>query len=354
MLVDRFDANLLLVGRGVLDERREAILDRLRQRGRSIAYASVDVCDESRLTAVVNEYTARAGRSIDGVVHLAGIYYESVAVDDAADRFLAMLRPKSIGTSVLHRLLAAQGGGFLIASSSIAGFFGGASIGAYAAANSFQEAFAAHARDEASVTHYCFSWSNWNDVGQSRQYQLKDAPRVRGYQTIAPSQGLQSLLIGLRFSERHLLVGLDARHRHIRRSLVDEPDLLDKPVVYYTASNGCRPESSLRAVEIRDRFGASSSAEACASFGCRSPTTERWTRAAGARRPGPRRRLGVRYAANGHGAAPGRELETGARRSARQSRRQLFRARRRFAAGGRDSSLTCVTQARGDLAALAL
>jgi KR domain len=257
LLVDRFHANLLLIGRSALDERGEAILDRLRQRGGSIAYESVNVCDESRLAAVVNEYTARLGRSLDGVVHLAGIYYESVAVDDAADRFLAMLRPKTIGTTVLHRLLAAQGGGFLIGSSSIAGFFGGASIGAYSAANSFQDAFAAHAHAGGAVKHYCFSWSNWNDVGQSRQYQLKDAPRARGYQMIAPSQGLQSLLIGLRFGERRLLVGLDAAHRHIRRSLVDEPDLLDKPVVYYTAANGCRPDSSLRAMETRDRFGTS-------------------------------------------------------------------------------------------------
>jgi acyl-CoA synthetase (AMP-forming)/AMP-acid ligase II/NADP-dependent 3-hydroxy acid dehydrogenase YdfG/acyl carrier protein len=258
-LLERFDANLLLVGRSALDGRRDDIIRR--QYGGRAAYESVDVCDEPGLTKIVDEYRSRWGRRFDGVIHLAGTYYESLATEDTADRFLALLRPKTLGTDVLHRLLTAQGEGFLIASSSIAGFFGGASIGAYTAANSFQDAFAAHFRERGAVKHYCFNWSNWNDVGQSRGYQLKDSPRARGYLPIASSQALQSLLIGLAYGESGLLIGLDGGHRHIRRSLVEDADVLERLVLYYSTSDRGRTNEALRALEIRDRFGVPSSPE---------------------------------------------------------------------------------------------
>ena len=124
-----------------------------------------------------------------------------------------MTRPKTLGTDVLHRLLTARGGGDLISSSSVAGFFAGAGISAYAAANTYQQAFADEWRDRGVVRHYCFSWSNWNGVGQSEGAQLADSARARGYVPLAPQQAILSLLIGLRFDERSLIVGLDGQHR---------------------------------------------------------------------------------------------------------------------------------------------
>jgi amino acid adenylation domain-containing protein len=261
LLVDRFDANLLLVGRSALDDARRELLRRLSAMGGRVAYEAVDVCDEARLTAIVDRYTAEWERSLDGVIHLAGIYDERLLADETPDHILAMLAPKARGADVLHRLLTARGGGVFVASSSIAGFFGGASIGAYAAANAFQEAFADAHREDGTVRHYCFSWSNWSEVGQSRGYQLKDSPRARGYQAMPADRALQSLLVGLTFAEPALLVGLDGANRHIRRHLAEEPDALETPILYYTSAAGARAETALRALDVRDRFGRRSRAE---------------------------------------------------------------------------------------------
>ena len=258
VLLNRFGARLLLIGRGRAEGTRQGVLERLRTCGGTVAYEAVDVCREADVAEVLDRYATIWGRRIDGAIHLAGSYYESLAIDDTAERFLDMLRAKGSGTAVLQRTLTERGGGFVISSSSIAAFFGGASISAYAAANSVQEAVAAHFNGRGSVRHYCFSWSNWNGVGFSRDYQLKDALRARGYLPIEPADALHSLMIGLASGESALLVGLDAGHRYIRRHIRDESDLLENLVVYYTQSPHGRAGAGLRELDVRDRYGVRS------------------------------------------------------------------------------------------------
>lgn len=254
LLLERFSARLLLIGRSTLDEGVGATIEALARTGGSVAYDAADVCDEARLEEVVTSYEARWGRRLDGVVHLAGVYRERSIAEETAEGLLASLRPKTLGTDVLHRLLARRGGGLFISSASVAGFFGGATIAAYSAANAFQSAFAEHHRGRSAVDHYCFNWSNWDDVGQSRGYQLKDLPRARGFLAMAPGHAALSLLIGLGFREPAPIIGLDGGHRHVRRYLADEADTVEKAVVYFTAPAQAGA-AVLRSPTVTDRFG---------------------------------------------------------------------------------------------------
>ncbi|HEX7796548.1 MAG TPA: amino acid adenylation domain-containing protein [Vicinamibacterales bacterium] len=260
-LVQQFGARLLLTGRGPLDKRREAVLERLRTLGGTVAYESLDVCDEEGVAAALDRYATLWGSPFDGAIHLAGTYYESLAVDDTAERFLALLKPKALGTESLQRALTARGRGVLISWSSIAGFFGGASIGTYAAANAFQEAFAAHFQERGLIKHYCLSWSNWNEIGQSRDHQLKDALRARGYRAIAPAEALQSLTIGLTCGQSRLLIGLDGGHRYVRRACLEDPDLLEQVLLCYTPSDTNTKDADLQELELLDRYGVRSRPE---------------------------------------------------------------------------------------------
>ena len=260
-LVQQFGARLLLTGRHQLDKRREAVLKRLRTLGGTVAYESLDVCDEAGVAAALDYYATLWGRPFDGAIHLAGTYYESLAVDDTAERFLALLKPKALGTESLQRALAARGRGVLISWSSIAGFFGGASIGTYAAANAFQEAFAAHFQERGPIRHCCLSWSNWNETGQSRDHQLKDALRARGYRALAPAEALQSLTVGLACGESRILIGLDGGHRYVRRACLEDPNLLEEVLLCYTSSDTNRRDADLEELELLDRYGVRSRPE---------------------------------------------------------------------------------------------
>jgi NADP-dependent 3-hydroxy acid dehydrogenase YdfG/acyl carrier protein len=270
-LLERYNASLLLVGRSDVsgdtraDDRaavhRKAVLTALARAGGRIAYETADVCDRNRIDVLVGHYESLWGRPLKGIVHLAGHYKECLLTEETPDGLLQMLAPKMAGTRVLHDVLERRGGGLFIASSSIAGFFGGASIGTYAAGNAVQDAFAEHHRERGVVEHYCFAWSTWDNVGQSRDYTSKDLPRSRGYQAMPADRALQSLLAGLAFREHGPLVGLDGTHRHIRRYLADGIDPLERAVLYYSTSDTAGEESAVGPPDLIDAFGATCAPE---------------------------------------------------------------------------------------------
>lgn len=260
-LAERFEAALLLTGRTELDAARADAIKELCRRGSRVEHVAVDVCDEAAMTRTVEDFVRRIGRPLDGAIHLAGTYDERPAVDETAERLLATLAPKAAGADVLHRVLARYGSGLLIHWSSIAGFFGGATVGAYAAANAFQDAYAAHYRGRNGIRHVHLAWSNWTDLGQSRTHQMKEATRARGYAAISERQGIDSLMLCLACSQPAVLVGLDGDHRHIRRYLGEAADGADTLVVCYEGAPPAEIANAVGALDVRDRFGARSTVD---------------------------------------------------------------------------------------------
>jgi acyl carrier protein len=131
-------------------------------------------------------------------------------------------------------------------------------MSAYAAANRFLEAFAERHRSHGSVKHFCFAWSSWEDVGQTREYRSKSLPRSRGYLPMPPARALASLLVGLRSQERALLVGLDGANRHVRRYRCGRAEALMAPHVYYVGPPPGTILGALSKLEATDRFGTPS------------------------------------------------------------------------------------------------
>jgi len=260
LLLEQFQTKLLLVGRSELEGDRKQAVERLRRSG-EIAYESVDVCDADRLGELVNQYEARWGRRLRGVFHLAGAYREQPVRDEDAASFLAVLRPKTTGTIVVHRLLAERGGGLLVCASSLAGFFGGAMIGAYSSASGFQDAFAEQHDGRAGVACRSVGWSNWDGVGQSRALQVRDLPRSRGYEPMPPRHALRSLLVALSRRDPALIIGLDGDHPHIRRYRRDDVGTTDRLRVYYAATGALSPGQTPDSLKLDDEFGTTSRPE---------------------------------------------------------------------------------------------
>ena len=161
-LASTVQANLVLVGRHGLPPReswgeqrspehtsvvahRIRAVEALERTGAEVLVAAADVADEAQMRAVVDEAFARFG-AIDGVIHAAGVMARSAfktigELDWAtcAEHF----RPKIDGVVVLDRIFHDRPLDFCLLTSSLSAVLGGLSLGAYASANAFMDAFAA-------------------------------------------------------------------------------------------------------------------------------------------------------------------------------------------------------------------
>ncbi|MDZ7967785.1 MAG: SDR family NAD(P)-dependent oxidoreductase [Nostoc sp. DedSLP03] len=254
-LIKFFNAKLLLVGRTRLPNvslEKVKVYQELKQLG-SVVYEAVDICDFQAVQQVVEKAKANWGCQLDGVIHLAGTYHEQMLVNETPQSLSAILQPKVLGTWVLHQVLKKQGQGVFISFSSLASFFGGATISAYAAANNFLESFNQYQRSVSRLHSYCFAWTNWRDIGINKGYQRQEITRAQGYYEMSLQQGLYSFLAGLYHDQAQLIVGLDGSNPKIRRFTSEFPGL-EKLTAYFTTSNGSTVPD-LSDLTVRDRFG---------------------------------------------------------------------------------------------------
>ncbi|MBH8578114.1 AMP-binding protein [Nostocaceae cyanobacterium CENA369] len=258
-LIKFFDAKLLLLGRTPLPSTKSisaSILDKvkayeeLKQLG-TVVYEAVDICDLSATQQVIEKAKNIWVSQLDGVIHLAGTYHEQMLVDETPEGLAAILRPKVLGAWVLHQVL--KGKGVFISFSSLASFFGGATIAAYAAANNFLESFNQYQNSVAGLRSYCFAWTIWRDTGINKGYQRQEIIRAQGYYDMSLQQGLYSFLAGLYHDQTALIVGLDGSHAKIQR-FTSQFQGLQKLTAYFTSKDGA-VVPKLPDLTVRDRFG---------------------------------------------------------------------------------------------------
>jgi acyl-CoA synthetase (AMP-forming)/AMP-acid ligase II/thioesterase domain-containing protein/acyl carrier protein/NADP-dependent 3-hydroxy acid dehydrogenase YdfG len=274
-LLENYQARLLLIGRtplparntwsaelereGKVSERIQAYLA-LEQLEGEVAYEAADICDLTQLQQVVERHCRHWQGELDGVIHLAGTIQTRSILEEKIDSFAATLRPKVEGTWVLHQLLQQQPNGVFITFSSVNGFFGRMTAGAYSAANRFLDTFSQYQRSRGSL-HYCLAWSMWEETGLSRNYQMKELNRARGYSLISPRQGLNSFLVGLHQNHGCLLVGLDRSKQFIRQYVEMEARPTQSLSAYFTAESESFPLDQLESLTVCDRFGIPSTCQ---------------------------------------------------------------------------------------------
>jgi acyl-CoA synthetase (AMP-forming)/AMP-acid ligase II/thioesterase domain-containing protein/NAD(P)-dependent dehydrogenase (short-subunit alcohol dehydrogenase family)/acyl carrier protein len=267
-LLEHYQARLVLIGRTPLpdesswknyqqgeDELSAKIqaYQQLRQLPGSLLYQAVDICNVAEMRQTLDLVSSQWKTQFDGVIHLAGGLQEQLIVSETKESLMAGLQQKVMGSWILHHLLQNQNPGFFIHFSSVNSFFGGTGVGAYAAANSFQEAFSAYQRQHSSWQSYCLSWSMWDETGMSLGYAMKDLSRAKGYDAISPSQGIDSLLIALAHRSNNLLIGLDAGKSHIQRFTLDCQSV-QQLTALFTANTGEFSIKQLHQRSVADHF----------------------------------------------------------------------------------------------------
>ncbi|WP_161975702.1 non-ribosomal peptide synthase/polyketide synthase [Tengunoibacter tsumagoiensis] len=258
LLLKQYQVRLLLVGRRPLPPRTmwaKLIADdapdaplvagylELMQAGGEVTYSHLDICDQEALEQVVDELEGYYQRPLDGVFHLAGTFTERILQEETADSLAEALQAKVTGAWVLHQLLKERPDSLFVTFSSVNGFFGGSSAGAYSAANSFLDTFVHYQRNRYGLQSYCFSWSMWDEIGISHGYHMKELTRARGYYVLPPRQALYSLLIGLQRTAPFLLIGLDGANQFIRRFIQQPVHALQEVITYIAGQPGAWPVS---------------------------------------------------------------------------------------------------------------
>ncbi|WP_071187591.1 SDR family NAD(P)-dependent oxidoreductase [Trichormus sp. NMC-1] len=275
-LLEHYQARLLLIGRTPLPDESSwknyqegedklsakiQAYQQLRQLPGSVLYQAVDICNLDDMKQTLDLVSFQWDTQIDGVIHLAGGLPEHLIASETKESLVAGLQQKVMGSWVLHHVLQNQNPGFFIHFSSVNGFFGGTGVGAYAAANSFQEAFSTYQRQHSSWQSYCLSWSMWDETGMSRGYPMKDLSQAKGYCAISPSQGIDSLLVALAHRSNHLFIGLDAGKSHIQRFTLNCQSL-QQLTALFTAKTRELSVEQLQVCDrlqhgVADRFGTS-------------------------------------------------------------------------------------------------
>ena len=151
----------------------------MRERGVDVVVARGDVANAADVERIVAEIAAR-GAPLIGVVHSAGVLADAALGRLDAEAFRKVFAPKVAGTWNLHQATADLPLRFFVLFAAGAGLLGSPGQGNYAAANAFQDAFAAWRRAQGLPAVAI----DWGRVGARSGW-----PPARGGARVAPGGG---------------------------------------------------------------------------------------------------------------------------------------------------------------------
>lgn len=220
-LLERHGAQLLVLGttpQAGLSAAAGEVLAELAALG-SVQYAALDIADASALEAALaaaEAAWAAQGVQLAAAFHLAGRYAEAALAEETPAALAAALAPKLGGAAAFAACLARRPAALLVNFSSVAGYFGGRMVGAYAAANS---ALATLAEAGDGSRQVCLNWSNWADTGMSAGYGARALSEARGYRFLSPAEALEAMELALASGEANVYIGLDRSRPLIRQAM---------------------------------------------------------------------------------------------------------------------------------------
>ncbi|MFJ9031570.1 type I polyketide synthase, partial [Streptomyces sp. NPDC102274] len=153
---------LLLSRRGPGAEGAGALVEELERLGAEVTATACDVADREALAEVLA--AVPAAHPVSAVVHAAGVLDDGVIGSLTPERLVTVLRPKVDAAWHLHELTRDLGLSAFVVFSSVAGVFGGAGQGNYAAANTFLDALVACRRAE-GLPGVSLAWGPWDQAG---------------------------------------------------------------------------------------------------------------------------------------------------------------------------------------------
>ncbi|MFH9869076.1 SDR family NAD(P)-dependent oxidoreductase [Streptomyces lydicus] len=129
---------------------------------------------------------AADGSRLRGIVHCAMVLDDAVLTNVSDEQLAKVWLPKAVGAWHLHQATAGHPLDWFAAFSSMASLLGNPGQGAYAAANSWLDGFAAW-RSGQGLPTLAVNWGPWGEIGVATDFGR------RGYRTIPTDQGMAAL-----------------------------------------------------------------------------------------------------------------------------------------------------------------
>ncbi len=196
--------------------------------GAEVLVLKAQVASETEMQAALQQIIDHFG-TIHGVIHAAGLVGERslrpIQEMDAAFWF-QQFQAKVLGTQVLAKLLKDQPIDFCLLQSSLASILGGLGMAAYAAANSFMDAFVAQQNQVNGADWISVNWEGWRfeedfqragAIGSElMQFALDPSEGVQVFERVLSMNGLSQIVVST--------VSLQARmEKWVRRETKKEP-----------------------------------------------------------------------------------------------------------------------------------
>ncbi|MGW2892783.1 type I polyketide synthase [Streptomyces griseoruber] len=217
-LVERGARRLVLAGRGGLPPRSrwDAVTDpalarrietvrTLEALGVTVRVVALDLADPEAAAAALSP-DALGLPPIRGVVHAAGVLHDQLVdrLDPAA--LAAVLRPKAGGALTLRRLFPPGSLDFLVHFSSCGQFLGLTGQAAYASANAFLDALAAHDRAQGVAGSLSLAWTSWRGLGMADNAAVDAELRAHGVGDITAAEAFGAWDLAVRSGDAALAV----------------------------------------------------------------------------------------------------------------------------------------------------
>ncbi|WP_099020977.1 sulfolipid-1 biosynthesis phthioceranic/hydroxyphthioceranic acid synthase [Mycolicibacterium palauense] len=190
---------IVLNSRSQPSDRAMAAIERIRATGADILVECGDIALPDTAERLVATATA-TGHPVRGVLHAAAVVEDATLTNIGADLVDRCWTPKARGAWNLHQATAAATGGrpldWFCVFSSAAALVGSPGQGAYAAANSWLDAFAFWRRAQ-GLPATSIAWGAWGEVGRATAL-AEDAGVA-----ISPDEGARAFLTLLRYDRTY-------------------------------------------------------------------------------------------------------------------------------------------------------
>lgn len=172
-----------------------AAIQALEQQGATVYLATADVSCVDQVEVALDAVNALGCPAVRGVFHLAGVPQPLLPLTQLDSPTLqSVLKPKVLGSWLLHRQFADTPLDFFILFSSWASLLGavGQRIGSYSMANTFLDAIAEHRR-ALGLPALSINWGDWAEIGLRHRVVQAGYRLLPDDWTLHPQQGLDAL-----------------------------------------------------------------------------------------------------------------------------------------------------------------
>ncbi|MGD8400169.1 MAG: SDR family NAD(P)-dependent oxidoreductase, partial [Bacillota bacterium] len=177
-LAETVQARLVIVGRSDPDQEMSKKFAAIQSRGGEVLYVPADVANSENMKSAVAKGKSRFG-GLDGVIHSALVLQDKTLVNMEEEALRAVLTPKVKGSIVLYNAVKEEKPDFIMFFSSAQSFGGNLGQSNYAAACTFQDAFAQYISQMGECPVKIINWGYWGDVGAvaTEEYQKRMAAK---------------------------------------------------------------------------------------------------------------------------------------------------------------------------------